>query len=76
MRDYENPTPAPARLRTPEAAAYVGASVSYMNKARVYGSGPPFFKTGKWISYSVADLDAWMATRKHASTSEYTTSAA
>ena len=74
MRDYT--PPAPQRLRTKEAADYIGASVSHMNKLRVYGGGPPFFKTGKWISYAIADLDAWLATRKHASTSEYKTAAA
>jgi excisionase family DNA binding protein len=70
------PGPVPPRLRTTEAASYIGVSESYLNKLRVYGGGPQFLKMGKRVSYDKADLDIWMAARKRNSTSEYTSSAA
>jgi len=41
-------------LTTRQAAAYCGVSVSFMNKARVRGDGPPFLRTGRAVRYRVA----------------------
>ncbi len=58
-------------LRTPEAAAYVGLTVSTMAKLRLRGDGPPYAKAGpRIVVYDTADLDAWLAGRKRRSTSE------
>lgn len=55
--------PAGRRLRTPEAAEYLGLSVSTLEKMRGAGGGPPFLAMGRAVSYAVADLDAWAAAR-------------
>jgi hypothetical protein len=57
------PTDARGFTATPGAAAYVGTSESYLNKARHYGDGPEFVKFGRAVRYSFAALDAWAAKR-------------
>ena len=59
------------RLRTREAAAYVGLSYSTMTKLRLSGAGPSYIKLGSTVVYDRADLDAWLKSRKCQSTSEY-----
>jgi hypothetical protein len=50
------------------AAAYLGMSVSYLNKLRVFGGGPRYFTIGvKCVRYEAVDLDCWA--REGASTS-------
>ena len=64
--------PSERYLTTPEAAAFLRVSKSYLDKLRVYGGGPPFLRISKRkIVYAVADLVAWAAARRHGSTSEY-----
>ena len=62
-----------AILLTPsEAATYLRASKSYLDKLRVYGGGPRFLRFGKRkILYRKSDLDLWAAQRSFGSTSEY-----
>lgn len=59
------------RMPTPEAAAYVGLSASTLNKLRVFGGGPAYLKLRRKVLYERSDLDAWLADKKHGSTSEY-----
>lgn len=53
-------------IREKDAATYVGMSCSFLRKARCEGQigkrtpGPPFFKIGRSVNYSTADLDAWL----------------
>ena len=49
------------KMRTAAAAAYISKSPSWLNKARMTGSGPSFMRLGSTIVYDSADLDAWMA---------------
>ena len=56
---------------TQGASAHSGLSVSFLEKLRVVGGGPPFIKVGKAVRYKLADVDAWLATRMRNSTSEY-----
>jgi predicted DNA-binding transcriptional regulator AlpA len=69
------PIPPEARdalLTVVEAAAYCRVSKSFLDKARVYGDGPPYVRLGgRKILYRVSDLDAWMAARVFNSTSQY-----
>jgi predicted DNA-binding transcriptional regulator AlpA len=59
------------RLRTPEAAAYVGLSSSTLEKLRLTGNGPAYQKAGpKIVVYRVEDLDAWLSARRRISTSD------
>jgi len=53
------------------AAAYTGVSESTLAKLRLTGGGPRFLKLTYKISYRRSDLDAWMASKTHSSTSEY-----
>lgn len=57
-------------LKAPAAAEYLGVSTSWLNKSRVYGTGPAFSRLGRSIIYAVADLDAFAASRRVRSTSE------
>ncbi|HLO75023.1 MAG TPA: helix-turn-helix domain-containing protein [Magnetospirillum sp.] len=58
------------RLRTPEAAAYLGLSKSTLEKYRLTGYGPKYCKLGKIVCYQLEDLDAWADARTRFSTSE------
>jgi predicted DNA-binding transcriptional regulator AlpA len=60
----------PHLLNVDQAAAYCGVSKSYLDKARLTGEGPPFYKIGRRVLYAVADLSAWLAERRRYSTSE------
>lgn len=47
------------------SARYQGEiSVKQLANMRYDGSGPPFFKFGRTILYSPADVDAWEAQRR------------
>lgn len=53
------------RLRPPGAARYVGLSVSTLAKLRCQpGEGPAFRRLGRAVTYEIADLDAWCATKE------------
>lgn len=58
-------------LRAPAAAEYLGMSPSTLAKMRLRGDGPVYMKAGpRVVLYDLADLDAWLGTRKRRSTSE------
>ncbi len=54
-----------ANMRVNQAAAYVGLSKSFLDKARCYGGGPAYIKLGATVIYSAEDLDAWVAANRH-----------
>lgn len=59
------------RLRTPEAAQYLGLGKSTLEKLRLSGLGPVYSKAGpRVVVYDVVDLDAWLAMSRCRSTSE------
>lgn len=49
------------KINTAEAAAYIRKSTSWLNKSRMSGTGPVYFKAGAGVSYAIADLDEWLA---------------
>ncbi|MCM2399441.1 helix-turn-helix domain-containing protein [Rhizobium sp. S95] len=51
-------------LKTPQAAAYIAKSASWLNKSRMDGSGPVYMKNGGSVVYRPLDLDAWMASNR------------
>jgi excisionase family DNA binding protein len=53
-----------------EAAAYLRLSERTLERMRVTGNGPKFAKCGRRVVYRQSDLDAWVAARVVASTSE------
>ena len=59
------------RLRTPEAAAYVGLASRTLEKMRLTGDGPPFYKLGRAVVYDTFILDDWLQVRARCSTSDH-----
>ena len=57
-------------LDTAGAARRLSLAESTLEKLRVTGGGPAFCKLGRRVVYRVADLDAWIASRRVRSTSE------
>lgn len=55
-------------IRVSEAARYVGLSKSSLDKLRMGSDGPAYFKLGRAVVYATADLDAWLASKRCAST--------
>jgi len=60
-------------MTTKEAAQYLGLSVSFLEKDRVYRSRIPFVKLGerRGIRYRREDLDLYVQQCKCKSTSDY-----
>ena len=52
------------------AAAYLDLAPSTLNKARVYGTGPAFFRLGRAVRYRRGDLDEWRNRFRATSTTE------
>jgi excisionase family DNA binding protein len=57
-------------LTTHEAASYLRLSPRTLERLRVSGTGPKFVRLGHSIRYRQQDLDAHVAARVVASTSE------
>jgi len=59
-------------MRPPEARSYIGLSVSTLAKQRLRGDGPNFIRlSARAIGYLLTDLDEWLASKRHKSTSDY-----
>jgi hypothetical protein len=57
-------------LRTPEAAAFLGASASFLNHKRLTGDRPPYRKlAAKVVVYDIDELREWARNTSRASTS-------
>lgn len=60
-----------AKLRAPEAAAFVGLSSSTLAKMRLRGDGPLYSKAGpRIVIYARSDLEEWLERQKRRSTSQ------
>lgn len=57
-------------LKEADAAEMLCQSVRTLQKWRVSGAGPQFFKFGRSVRYSRADLSAWIAERRFQHTSQ------
>lgn len=53
-----------------QAAQFVGLTESTLNRFRVTGGGPPYFKVGRYVRYDEDDLQVWMKSRRFTSTSD------
>ena len=59
------------RLRTPEAAEYLGLSPSTLCKMRLRGDGPRYVKLGiRAVAYDLPDLNDYKAKGRRRSTSD------
>lgn len=55
----------PVFVFTTGAAAYLGLSPRTLEKWRVLGDGPPYSRLGgRRVVYYLADLDAWLMSRR------------
>ena len=52
------------------AAEYLGMSPKTLEKWRVFGEGPSFYKVGAAVRYAEQDLDQWLQGRRRRSTSD------
>ena len=57
-------------MSTPELAETLNVSLSWVNKAHVYGTGPPAVRVGRRRLYDPVDVDNWLATKRQQNTSE------
>ena len=57
-------------MGTRELAALLGLSPRTLDRYRVSGGGPKFYKFGNRVRYARADVEAWAAERRYSSTSE------
>lgn len=70
-RPIELPEGCSPAFNTSQASAYTGLAYATLECLRTRGGGPRFIKYGrKAVRYLRADLDAFMAERSVASTSE------
>jgi excisionase family DNA binding protein len=51
-------------------ARRLGVSVSYLDKMRLTGDGPPFYKFGRSVRYRISEVDEWAEQRRRISTSD------
>ena len=58
------------RLHRKQAANYLGMSLSWLDKARLNGNGPIFISIGGRVVYDLKDLEDFLQSNRHASTSE------
>jgi hypothetical protein len=59
-----------ARQPRREAARYLKVSLSWLAKARLYGTGPVYRKVGRSVRYLRSDLERYLAARVRTSTAQ------
>ncbi|MGX0975093.1 putative DNA-binding transcriptional regulator AlpA [Roseovarius sp. MBR-51] len=60
-------------LTSKEAACFIGLSRSWLEKRRVFGDGPPYYKIGpRRVLYRRAELIAWLEQHRTRATSSVT----
>ena len=64
------PTETARKLPVSEAAQFTGLSKSTLDKLRVSGGGPIYLQLGRRVLYDVADLEAWLISKRRSSTSD------
>ena len=60
----------PKLINEKETAQYIGMSTAFLRQARCDGQignrtpGPPYYKIGRAVRYSIEDLDRWLEENK------------
>lgn len=53
------------KLSAADAAKRIGITIAQLQKLRLTGDGPPFFKIGqRKVLYATTDIDTWLASRR------------
>lgn len=60
----------PRLLCEKEVSHICGMSVSWLQKRRVHGDGPPFIKMGRSVRYRCVDIEAYLERQRRKSTSD------
>jgi Helix-turn-helix domain len=68
MNDLMKVTVWPRYLTNREAASFLHLSPRTLEKHRMFGIGPRFYKFGGKVIYDMADIEAWIAARAFAET--------
>ncbi len=58
------------KLPVSEASRFLGLSKSTLDKLRISGGGPTYLQLGRRVLYDVADLEAWLTSKRRSSTSD------
>lgn len=58
----------PELLSQAELCQYLGKSVAWADRARLEGTGPPYFKIGRTIRYSKQAALDWLKSNERTST--------
>ncbi|MBA2664249.1 MAG: helix-turn-helix domain-containing protein [Bradymonadaceae bacterium] len=72
IREVLEDTSLPSALTTHDAARLLGISSRQVERMRIEGTGPPFFKVRGSIRYRRCDLEEFIDAHTHRSTCEYT----
>ena len=70
MTEITKPNPDCGYWNTQQAAIYLGLSIQFLEKARLEGNGPRYYKLPRAVRYTKADLDKWMEARSRHHTRE------
>jgi predicted DNA-binding transcriptional regulator AlpA len=57
-------------LHAAQVAKLLGVSISWLAKARLYGTGPRFIKIGRAVRYATSAVREFILSRQRNSTSE------
>lgn len=57
-------------LTVSQASKVIGLSVSTLNKFRITGEGPSYYKVGRYCRYDRQEVETWMRSRRFTSTSQ------
>lgn len=57
-------------LTVAQASKVIGLSVSTLNKFRITGEGPSYYKVGRYCRYDRLEVEEWMRSRRYTSTSQ------
>ena len=57
-------------LDTVGVADRLGVTPQTLRRKRLTGDGPPYYKVGRSVRYSLTDLETWLSARRISSTSE------
>lgn len=77
MHNRKGPRPKPPEgcKWIEDAAAHLGVELSTLRKWRLRGKGPVGFKVGRYVTYKIADLDAYLDGQYRAATEPSTAAA-
>ncbi len=65
MNETQEPIEVYGLMTTRDLAQKLGLSVSCLMQYRMRGTGPNYIKINRAVRYRPADVNAWLATKRH-----------